>query len=38
MDTVSWEEDGREKRRGVEVELEKLLAERERVESRERVG
>jgi len=33
---VSWEEDGREKRRGVEGEEEKLLAARERGESRER--
>ena len=37
-DTVSWEEDGREKRRGVEVELEKLPAEMSRGESRERAG
>ena len=37
-DMVSWEEDGREKRSGVEVEVEKLLAERERGVSRERAG
>jgi len=37
-DMVSWEEDGREKRRGVEAEVEKLFAERERGLSRERTG
>lgn len=37
MDMVSWEEDGNERRRGVE-EVEKLFAERERGVSRERVG
>jgi hypothetical protein len=37
-DTVSWEEDGREKRRGVEVEVEKLFAEREMGVSREMAG
>jgi len=36
MDMVSWEEDGREKRSGVEVEVEKLFAERGRAVSRER--
>jgi hypothetical protein len=35
---VSWEEDGREKRSGVEVEVEKLFAERERGVWRERAG
>jgi hypothetical protein len=35
---VSWEEDGREKRRGVDVEVEKLFADRERGVSRERAG
>lgn len=37
-DTVSWDEVGREKRRGVEAEVEKLFAERERGDSRERAG
>lgn len=36
MDMVSWEEDGREKRSGVEVEVEKLFAERGRAVLRER--
>lgn len=34
-DMVSWEEDGREKRRGVDVEVEKLFPERVRSVSRE---
>jgi hypothetical protein len=37
-DMVSWEEDGRDKRRGVEVGMGKLSAERERGVSRERAG